>query len=383
MESDKMAKDGKTVINAWNEWDPLGHIIVGRVDKSMTVKPTKENPIDVPLWAEIFHTMDEQGVENYETAYEQIEGFASLLEGRGIRVDRPEVMDFSQEVQTPDWVHNSMFGVMPPRDILICFGNEILETTMSFRDRWYEFICYRPLLEKYFKEDPNFVWEAAPKPRLTEATYEPGYWHNYQEVWSEEVKKERHEAQRWLLTDHEPLFDAADMMRYGKDIFVQPSLVTNGPGIDWLRRHLEPKGFRLHEVSFGGDTMSIHLDCQFFSPHPGLVLQSPNLPSITPKFHEFFKINGWEVVVAEASSGQLPDPSHWLAYNVLSLDPNTICVEAAEGKVMDQLDKMGFEVIPVEFANVAPFGGGLHCSTVDIVREVDCEDYFPKQIEGF
>ena len=34
-----MKSNGKTVINAWNEWDPLGHVIVGRVDKSMTVKP--------------------------------------------------------------------------------------------------------------------------------------------------------------------------------------------------------------------------------------------------------------------------------------------------------------------------------------------------------
>jgi glycine amidinotransferase len=68
---------------------------------------------------------------------------------------------------------------------------------------------------------------------------------------------------------------------------------------------------------------------------------------------------------------------------VLSLDPKTICVEAVEKKVIEQLDGMGFDVIPVEFANVAAFGGGLHCSTVDIFRDGDCEDYFPKQIEGY
>jgi glycine amidinotransferase len=114
-----------------------------------------------------------------------------------------------------------------------------------------------------------------------------------------------------------------------------------------------------------------------------VVLQSPNLPSITPEFHELFRINDWEVVEAEASSGLKPDPAFWLAYNVLSLDPDTICVEAAETKVMEQLDKMGLNVIPVEFASVGVFGGGLHCSTVDIFRDGDCEDYFPKQIEGY
>lgn len=378
-----MKNAGTTVINAWNEWDPLRHVIVGRVDKSSTIKPKSENPIDAPNWGDIFHTIGPEGEENFEAAYEQIEAFATLLEKRGIRVDRPTSMDFSQEVQTPDWAHNTMFGVMPPRDLLICFGNEILETTMSFRGRWYEYLCYRPLLESYFKEDPNFVWEAAPKPRLTEETYEPGYWNNYHNVWSEELKQERHAAKKWLLTDHEPLFDAADMMRYGKDIFIQPSMVTNAPGIDWLRRHLEPKGFRLHEASFGGNTISIHIDCQFFSPREGLLIQSPNLPSTTPAFHELFKANGWDVVIADASADEKPDPGFWLAYNVLSLDPNTICVEAKEKRLMAQLDKLGFEVIPVEFANVGPFGGGLHCATVDIFREGDCEDYFPKQIEGY
>jgi glycine amidinotransferase len=378
-----MKSSGTTVINAWNEWDPLKHIIVGRVDKSSTISPKKESPLGIPNWGDIFHTIGPVGEENFEVAHEQIEALATLLEKRSIRVDRPTVMDFSQESQTPDWVHDTMFGVMPPRDILICFGNEILETTMSFRDRWFEYLCYRPLLEQYFKEDPNFVWEAAPKPRLTEETYEPGYFHNYESVWTQEEKEARHNAQHWWLTDKEPLFDAADMMRYGKDIFVQPSVVTNAPGIDWLRRHLEPKGFRLHEVNFGGDTQSIHIDCQFFSPRPGLLIQSPNTPPATPEFHELFKVNGWEIEVADASSGEKPDPSFWLAYNVLSLDPNTICVEAKETRLMDQLDKLGLEVIPLEYANVAPFGGGLHCSTVDIFREGDREDYFPKQIEGF
>ena len=63
-----------------------------------------------------------------------------------------------------------MFGVMPPRDLLVTVGNEILEATMSQRSRWFEFICYRPLLNRYFQEDPNFRFEAAPKPRLTDRT---------------------------------------------------------------------------------------------------------------------------------------------------------------------------------------------------------------------
>ena len=142
-----MKASNTTIINSWNEWDPLKHVILGRVDKTSTIKQESENPLDLRNWGNIFHTIGPDGEEHFELANEQIEGFATLLEKRNIRVDRPSVMDFSQAVQTPDWVHNTMFGVMPPRDLLICFGNEILETTMSFRDRWYEYLC--PTLPGY------------------------------------------------------------------------------------------------------------------------------------------------------------------------------------------------------------------------------------------
>jgi glycine amidinotransferase len=72
-----------------------------------------------------------------------------------------------------------------------------------------------------------------------------------------------------------------------------------------------------------------------------------------------------------------------LGYNTFSIDPNTICVEASEVAYMEQLSGLGFDVIPVPFLEVSMFGGGLHCSTVDITREGDMEDYFPKQIPGF
>lgn len=58
-------------------------------------------------------------------------------------------------------------------------------------------------------------------------------------------------------------------------------------------------------------------------------------------------------------------------------------IEAGEERLMDQLDGLGFDVVPVDFFEVSPFGGGLHCSTVDVYRQGDCVDYFPKQIDGF
>ena len=62
--------------------------------------------------------------------------------------------------------------------------------------------------------------------------------------------------------------------------------------------------------------------------------------------------------------------------NVLVLNPKTVCVEASEIHQMDQLDKLGFEVVPVPFRDAYAFGGGLHCATADVFREGNCENYF-------
>ena len=46
---------------------------------------------------------------------------------------------------------------------------------------------------------------------------------------------------------------------------------------------------------------------------------------------------------------------------------------------MEQLTGLGIEVVPVPYEHVVPFGGSLHCTTLDIYRESALEDYFPNQ----
>ncbi len=102
-----------------------------------------------------------------------------MLEKRGIRVSRPSPIDFAQTVRTPDWEQASMFGCMPPRDVLITVGTEMLEATMCYRSRWFEYLAYRPVLQELYENDPDMRWEAAPKPRLTDDSYKAGFWDEY------------------------------------------------------------------------------------------------------------------------------------------------------------------------------------------------------------
>jgi len=372
----------KTKVSSWNEWDPLKHVIVGRADGTMVQAPEIAVQRE---WPEQGYTGGKYGPypkEMIDKANEQMDNFASMLEKRGIRVDRPTPIDFSQKVQTPDWEQDSMFGCMPPRDLLLTIGNEILEATMSYRSRWFEYLCFRPLLEKYFEEDPNFLWEAAPKPRLSDGTYKKDFWKEWNAL-SEEEKWEESTKSEWIPTEVEPLFDAADVVRCGKDLFVQKSMVTNQTGIDWLQRHYPDH--RVHTVRYK-ELLPWHMDTTIVPLRPGLVMFNPGRPALEPQ-REFFEKNDWEILEAPKSVLTKKRPmtfcSIWLNINLLVLDPKTVCVEASETPVIELLDKNGFEVIPVPFYEVSPFGGGLHCGTADVYREGTFEDYFPKQMPGF
>jgi glycine amidinotransferase len=374
----------KTIVNSWNEWDPLKHVIVGVATGTMVQAPEPAIQRDWPEYGFPLGTYGSLPKEMEDRANEQLDGLAAILEKRGIRVDRPTPLDFAQQVQTPDWVQDSMFGCVPPRDLLLTVGNEILEATMSYRSRWFEYLCYRPLLQQYHREDPNFRWEAAPKPRLADASYNLGFWEKFEAKTEEEQIRDHTLSKSWAITEEEPLFDAADVGRAGTDLFVQRSTVTNAAGIEWLRRHYP--NHRVHEVLFR-DPEPSHIDATFVLLRPGLALGNRKRVPLTDEMVELFKVNDWEIVECAPPALDKKPPlcycSVWLSMNTLMIDSNTICVEASETAQMEQLDKLGFEVIPVPFWDVGPFGGGLHCATADVYREGTLEDYFPKQIPGY
>ena len=282
-----------------------------------------------------------------------------------------------QEVSTPDWSAKSMFGCMPARDVILTVGNEILEATMSYRCRWYEYLNYRPLIQKYFNSDPNMRHESAPKPRLTDEDYRKDY---LSDKIGDQKRLEWTAKKFFVTTEEEPLFDAADILRFGKDLIVQHGFTTNLKGIDWLKRHFPDH--RVHTVNFPGDPYPIHIDATFTPIRPGLILNNP-VRKLPKEQRKLFEDNGWEIIEAAQPAHNSPPPltyySIWLSMNVLVLDPKTVCVEKSEVYQAEQLDKLGMEVLPIDFREAYGFGGSLHCSTTDVYREGNLQDYFPKQ----
>ena len=368
-----------TVVSSWNDFDPLKHAIVGRADFTCIPPTEPATEAKIPEDSDMRGMWGPRPLETVERANYQLDTLAGLLESRGIRVDRPEPLQWNQAVMTPDFSTGSSFGCMPPRDVLLTIGKEILSAPMSFRCRFWEYLAYHSLMQKYFDEDPEFRWEQAPRPRLTDAAYKSGY---FDEITIEE-RLERTEGLDFVTTEHEPLFDAADVLRMGKDLFCQHGLTTNRRGMQWLQRHYP--AHRVHAVNFPGDPYPIHIDATFVPLRPGLVMNNPNR-KLPVEQRKIFETNDWEIVDAAQPAHEAPPPlcysSVWLSMNVLILDHSTEIVEASEVNQIEQLDALGFNVLPLEFRDAYPFGGGLHCATGDVLREGDCEDYFPKQIPG-
>lgn len=58
-----------------------------------------------------------------------------------------------------------------PRDSILIVGDEIIEATMTWRCRYFEFKCFRHLIVDYWRRGAQ--WTMAPKPQLNDNTFVP------------------------------------------------------------------------------------------------------------------------------------------------------------------------------------------------------------------
>jgi glycine amidinotransferase len=353
------------VVSSFNEWDPLEEVIVGRLEGAV------ELPWDVALRAIVpDHDIDAMRLYLSEhggrpkrdhfraQAQQELDGFIRLLESEGVVVKRPDPLPHDVPFATPQWKSIAGNGQSDPRDVLIVIGDEILEATMAWRSRYFEVLSYRRLIKEYFNQGAR--WAAAPKPQMTDELYKPDH-----------VRGEE-----FVLTNFEPVFDAADITRCGRDLFVQKSNATNEFGVAWLRRHLGD-AYSVHMVEFD-DARALHIDATFVPLAPGKVLVNPDRP--IKQVPDVFMRGRWEFLTAPRTTLSPNFPLfanfEWLSMNMLSLDEKRIIVEENEEPLMKALEGWGFEPIPCPFRNNYRYGGSFHCATVDIRRRGTLQSYF-------
>ena len=87
----------------------------------------------------------------------ELDEFIHILEAEGVRVRRPDIVDYSASYSTPDWETPCGFCAANPRDPFIVIGNEIIETPMADRGRYFEAWAYRSLFKEYLKAGAKWV----------------------------------------------------------------------------------------------------------------------------------------------------------------------------------------------------------------------------------
>ncbi len=352
-------------VNSYNEWDPLEEIIVGRLEGAIIppyhVTVTYNIPPSTARLYRIFAGIPYNLFPFLiNKAQQELDELIHILESEGVKVRRPDIIQGNKRFSTPDW-QSKGFCTACPRDGFLVIGDEIIETPMPWRSRYFEFRAYRNLFKEYFHQGAK--WTSAPKPELVDDLY------NY-----DFKPPEKGEPIRYIINEYEPVFDAADFTRCGKDIFVTKSNVTNSSGINWLRRHLGDT-YTIHEIESTCPT-PMHIDSTFVPLAPGKVLVNPDYINID-KLPPILK--SWDILV-----GPEPNPvsgvpsmcSKWISLNVLSLDEKRVIVEKDQETLIKALKDWGFEPIPCPFINYVPFGGAFHCATLDIRRKGELQSYF-------
>ena len=180
---------------------------------------------------------------------------------------------------------------------------------------------------------------------------------------------------RTILTEFEPLFDAADVIKCGRDVFVAQSSCCNRFGIGWLQRQLGTE-YRVHEVEVY-DTHPMHIDATFYPLAPGKLLINPERVHKVP---DMFKKSGWEILTCPEPIMPKTHPmytcSSWISMNVVMLDEERVIISREEEPLINALKSWGFKPIPCNFYDFETIGGGLHCASVDIRRAGDLRSYF-------
>ena len=352
---------------SYNEWDPLEEVIVGRVEHAMIPSWLTIYRATVPNLTRLEDLLEKQKVPYpanlVDPARKSLEEFVRVLEGEGVKVRRPDEFEFGASYGSPAWSVRNGFCSANPRDVFLVVGNEIIEAPMPDRGRFYETWPYRTLLKEYFNGGAR--WVSAPKPQLLDDLYHKDF-----------EASEEGEDIRFVLTEFEPAFDAADFMRMGKDLVAQKSHVTNDQGIEWMRRHLG-EGFTIHEIE-SRCPRAMHIDTTLVPLAPGKVMVNPEFTDVD-KLPEYFR--SWDVLVGpkpDGSAAVLEGAeviSYWVNMNVLSLDEERVVVEKSQPSMIKAMKDWGFKPIAVDFKDFYPFFGSFHCATLDVRRRGELRSY--------
>lgn len=184
------------------------------------------------------------------------------------------------------------------------------------------------------------------------------------------------------LSEAEPAFEAANVLRCGIDLFYLVSGSGNELGRLWLETLLSRLAgtdragpFRLHPVR--GVYSGTHIDSTMCLLRPGLVLLNPERVT-TETIPD--PLRRWDVIWCPPMSGP-PAParalsSAWVGMNLLMVAPDLAIVDADQRALITELERHRIQILPLRLRHARTLGGGFHCTTLDLIRTAPAIDYF-------
>lgn len=364
-------------VRSYNEWDPLEEVIVGNgfpeelpaLDFSFKYF-FHDNIYGKAEWAEPGHKyITKRHVAEHN---EDIQAFVDLLTSHGIIVKRPKIPDVVTTTKTAAW-SSTTYPALNVRDLTMVVGDEIIETSPSSRWRYFENDYMKHLFLDYFKRGAK--WTQSPKPIITDNSFDLGHINNDSKAmnyYSELRKEYKHQLDCGI----EIMYDAANCMRLGKHILFNAANEHDRLGATWLQRHLGEE-YKVWVVNITDS----HIDSIFLPIRPGLaVITDRSIIESLP-----VEIQSWDLIYVPIIERSMDDykkqgialasPKVWV--NILSIDSSTIVCHTEYYKFLaDELSAYKIDVIPSPIRHCEIFGGGHHCTTLDIRRKGDLQNYF-------
>lgn len=306
-------------IHSWNEWDPVREIIVGEASNARW-------PSEDPVFA-LEHTrttwrdtpVPSGAVPQWivDEANEDLAGLVGILETAGARVHRPAPQDFNQ--------YGGMYNYCP-RDRLLIAGDRIVDTAMMYPTRDSEIFA----LEKIWERDPHHVMLTMPR-------------------------------------DQGMVCDAANICRLNDTWLFLESASGSLSAARWLQEQ-----FPAIDIEVCNFYSGVHIDSTICPLREGLVMLNAsrikphNCPAVLATWEKI-----WVEDVVPQDFYQYPYASKWIGMNTLSINPQTVIVDADQIELIKKIEHHGITVVPHRLRHSRTLGGGFHCVTLDTWRQHD------------
>ena len=304
------------MINSRNEWDPLEKIIVGSATNANwpTKDPVFARESEKTTWKETPVPSGPVPQWIIDETNRELDILAGTLAYEGITVYRPKELDFV--------ARKGMYNYCP-RDRMLVYGNTLVDVNMMYP-------CRNQEIEALY--------------RLTA------------------------EAQNIFTMPRNAgmVLDAANICRLGDTWLFLQSASGNIEAYYWLKHKFPKVNIELCNFYAG-----VHIDSTIVPLREGLVLLNGsrvNEDNCPKAFKDWERVYINEEDILAQDFYQYPYASKWIAMNMLSINPETVIIDAQQKRLREILKSKGIDSIPLTLSHSRTLGGGFHCVTLDTRR---------------